>query len=132
MKKHLVDCCLNLSRKIFVFLPMNALGNMKALSDALDPNSRERLQSPELWTRLEVYRAAATSSLNGQLGEPECTKMASGLLKGIELRILFIAVDYAHQHGDETKRRAIGYVLVFIFASSMGPDLYEVGDRYPR
>lgn len=107
---------------------MSGLESMETLSEAMEAESRQRLQSSELWRRLEQYRASTLSAATStDIQEAQRTELATGLLKDVELRLLFVAVDYAYQNGgDETKRRAIDSTLVSIFGSSVGPKLYEV------
>lgn len=102
------------------------LDNMAMLAEAIDEDTRRILRSTDLWHRLEEYRASTLSSSSSQVDQVECTALSSALLKEVELRLLFIAVDYAHLQGNETKCKIIDHVFVTIFASSLGPKLYQV------
>lgn len=106
---------------------MNSSKSTAAPSEIIDAHARERLQSPDLWHRLDQYRASVVSSPTAQVDdESERTALVNDLLSDIDLRMLFIAVDYAHLHGDEAKRGAIDASLMSIFGSSVGPELYQV------
>lgn len=102
---------------------MSALHNMSALSEAnAEAEVRQRLQSPELWRRLELFRLAHSTSRT-----PKRAELAAGLLKDVEPRLLFLAVDSGYsQAGDEVKRRAVETALLSVFGSSPGPELFQV------
>lgn len=107
---------------------MSGLESMLALSEATEElEIRQRLHSPELWHRLELYRLASSTSRD------DCVtrKLAADLLKDVEPRLLFLAVDAGYQQaGDEAKRKTVGAALVYVFGSSVGPELLQVCDTF--
>lgn len=107
---------------------MSGLESMSALSEAnMETEMRQRMQAPELWRRLELYRLASSTSKEDSEKQ---TRLAVDLLKDIEPRLLFLALDYSHQQqqqpGGELKRRAVEAVIISVFGSAVGPRLLQV------
>lgn len=100
------------------------LDNMSSLAVAnSEAGLQQKLCAPELWRRLELFRLAVLSSADG--GE-KLRKLALGLLKDVELRLLFVAVDFCHgQAGDDIKQRAVEVALLSVLESSVGQDLFR-------
>ncbi|CBN75718.1 hypothetical protein Esi_0167_0016 [Ectocarpus siliculosus] len=106
------------------------LENMKYMKEAnCEAEMKQRMQSQELWRRLDLYRLALLSSRSRETtadGGATERKLALGLLKDVEPRLLFLAVDFSYgQAGDEVKRRAVETALLSVFGSTVGPEIYQ-------
>lgn len=104
---------------------MSGLESMSALSEAnAEADTRQNMDSPQLWRRLELYRLARSTSRED---EQKRREMVLCLLKDVELGLLFVAADLSYQQtGNEVKRRAVDTALVSVFESSVGPELFQV------
>lgn len=120
------------------------LDNMSSLAAAnSEADLQQKLHSPELWRRLQLFRLAVLSSSSGEStteSREKRTKLVLGLLKDVELRVLFVAVDFCHgQAGDETKQAVAEVALLSVLESSVGQELLQevcvcsavVGRRLP-
>ena len=109
---------------------MSGLESMSALSEAnTEADTRQKMDSPQLWRRLELYRLARSTSRED---EQKRREMVLCLLKDVEIRLLFVAADLSYQQtGDEVKRRAVNTALVSVFESSVGPELFQVRSFSP-
>ncbi|CAN0069058.1 unnamed protein product, partial [Ectocarpus fasciculatus] len=106
------------------------LENMASMKEAnSEAEIKQRMQSQELWRRLDLYRLALISSRSRETaadGGAAERKLALGLLKDVEPRLLFLAVDYSYgQAGDEVKRRAVETALISVVGSTVGPEMYQ-------
>ncbi|CAB1118281.1 unnamed protein product [Ectocarpus sp. CCAP 1310/34] len=106
------------------------LENMTSMKEAnCETEIKQRMQSQELWRRLDLYRLALLSSRSRETtadGGATERKLALGLLKDVEPRLLFLAVDFSYgQTGDEVKRRAVETALLSVFGSTVGPEMYQ-------
>ncbi|CAN0383321.1 unnamed protein product [Ectocarpus sp. 12 AP-2014] len=106
------------------------LENMTSMKEAnREAEMKQRMQSQELWRRLDLYRLALLSSRSRETtadGGATESKLAQGLLKDVEPRLLFLAVDFSYgQTGDEVKRRAVETALLSVFGSSVGPEIFQ-------
>lgn len=104
---------------------MSGLESMSALSEAnAEADTRQKMDSPQLWRRLELYRLARSTPRED---EQKRREMVLCLLKDVELGSLFVAADLSYQQtGDELKRRAVDTALISVFESSVGPELFQV------
>lgn len=108
------------------------LENMSSLAAAnSEADLQQKLRSPELWRRLQLFRLAVLSSSSGEStstaeGREKRRKLVLGLLKDVELRVLFVAVDFCHGvAGDETKQGAVEVALLSVLESSVGQELLQ-------
>eukprot|EP00903_Cladosiphon_okamuranus_P014527 g13474.t1 len=106
------------------------LDNMSSLAAAnSEAGLQQQLHSPELWRRLQLFRLAVVSSSSGEPtaeSRDKRTKLVLGLLKDVELRVLFVAVDFCHgQAGDEVKQGAVEVALLSVLGSSVGQKLLQ-------
>ncbi|CAM9326725.1 unnamed protein product, partial [Ectocarpus sp. 4 AP-2014] len=106
------------------------LENMASMKEAnCEAEMKQRMQSQELWRRLDLYRLALLSSRSRETtadGGVTERKLALGLLKDVEPRLMFLAVDFSYgQMGDEVKRRAVETALLSVFGSTVGPEMYQ-------
>lgn len=105
------------------------LDDMSSLAVANSEASlQQKLRAPDLWRRLQLFRLAVMSSSSGESlaadGGEKRRKLALGLLKDVELRLLFLAVDFCHgQAGDETKQGVVEVALLSVLGSSVGQEL---------
>lgn len=108
--------------------PLDNLSSIAAANAEAD--AQQKLQSAALWRRLELYRLASISSSSSReeaadAGAKE-KKLALALLKDVEPRLLFLAVDVAFgQQGDESKRKAVESALLGVCGSKVGPELLD-------
>eukprot|EP00752_Nemacystus_decipiens_P003398 g3144.t1 len=91
---------------------------------------QQKLHSPDLWRRLQLFRLAVMSSSSGESSTPEGSekrkKLVLGLLRDVELRVLFVAVDFCHgPAGDETKQGVVEVALLSVLESSVGQELLQ-------
>jgi len=105
---------------------MSGLDNLSSLARAnSEADLQLRLRSPDLWRRLELHRLAVVSSSTSREAE-KARKLALGLLKDVEPRLLFVAVDFCYgPAGDEAKQRAVDVALTSVLGSSVGPELLQ-------
>ncbi|CAN0042729.1 unnamed protein product [Scytosiphon promiscuus] len=106
------------------------LDNLSSIAEAnAEADVQQKLRSPGLWRRLELYRLASISSTSREEadgGRAKEKKLALSLLKDVEPRLLFLAVDVAFgQLGDESKRKAVESALLGVCGSSVGPELLD-------
>lgn len=116
---------------------MSGLENLSSLARAnSEADLQLRLRSPELWRRLDLHRLAVVSSSTSREQPADAErerKLALGLLKDVEPRLLFVAVDFCHgTAGDEAKRRAVDVALTSVLGSSVGPELLQEVHRSSR
>ncbi len=107
---------------------MSGLENMSSLArENSEADLQLRLRSPELWRRLDLHRLAVVSSSTSREQPADAErerKLALGLLKDVEPRLLFVAVDFSHgPAGDEAKQKAVDAALTSVLGSSVGPEL---------
>lgn len=108
------------------------LDNLSSIAEAnAEADVQQKLRSPALWRRLELYRLASISSTSSReeaqdgRGAKE-KKLALALLKDVEPRLLFLAVDVAFgQLGDESKRKSVESALLGVCGSPVGPELLD-------
>ncbi|CAM9585388.1 unnamed protein product [Ectocarpus sp. 8 AP-2014] len=107
--------------------PLESMASMKEAN--CEAEMKQRMQSLELWRRLDLYRLALLSSKSRETttdGGATERKLALGLLKDVEPRLLFLAVDFSYgQTGDEVKRRAVETALLSVFGSTVGPEIFQ-------
>lgn len=111
--------------------PLDSMSSLAAANS--EAGLQQRLNSPELWRRLQLFRLAVmSSSSSGESstraaeGREKRAKLALGLLKDVDLRLLFVAVDFSHgQAGDETKQGAVEIALLCVLGSSVGQELLQ-------
>lgn len=106
------------------------LDNMSSLAAAnSEANLQQKLHSSELWRRLHLFRLAVMSSSSGEStadGMEKRRKLVLGLLKDVELRVIFVAVDFCHgPAGDETKQGVVEVALLSVLESSVGKELLQ-------
>lgn len=106
------------------------LDNMSSLAAAnSEANLQQKLHSAELWRRLHLFRLAVMSSSSGEStadGMEKRRKLVLGLLKDVELRVIFVAVDFCHgPAGDETKQGVVEVALLSVLESSVGQELLQ-------
>lgn len=109
--------------------PLDNMSSLAAENSEVD--LQQKLHSPELWRRLQLFRLAVkSSSSSGESSTPESvekrTKLALGLLKDVELRLIFVAVDFCHgPAGDETKQGAVEVALLAVLDGAVGQKLLQ-------
>lgn len=102
---------------------MSGLESMSTLSEAnAEAETQQRLQSTELWRRLELHRLAYSQS------PPEKrAQITADLLRDVNPRLLFLAVDSSYREGaDEIRQRAVEVALISVVSSPVGPELFQV------